>query len=167
MSGPLQLASFLPHTLLLQTKTVQSHNLADHNTTSQVSQSPRSSMPSQHRSSVVSLPVHGAYPVLSSVQCPQSFQENTYVLPRREYLFSQRSLHQRLNMSYDSNNCWLHSVETIFFSFMSGIFGKHLVPFSNSFVSLHQQTYSWTKIVIHPTLHLTLHQICQTPLPIH
>jgi hypothetical protein len=32
-----------------------------------------------------------------------------YVLPRHEYLFTQRSLNYRLGMSYDSINCWLRS----------------------------------------------------------
>lgn len=40
------------------------------------------------------------------------YTENpSYVLPRHEYLFTQRTLQYRLQMSYDSINCWLRSVE--------------------------------------------------------
>jgi hypothetical protein len=42
----------------------------------------------------------------------QQYQNiSSYVLPRHEYLFTQRSLDYRLKMSYDSISCWLWSVE--------------------------------------------------------
>jgi hypothetical protein len=40
------------------------------------------------------------------------FRDNsTYLLPRHHYLFTQRTLQDRLQSSYDHNSCWLRSVE--------------------------------------------------------
>jgi hypothetical protein len=38
------------------------------------------------------------------------YENPSYVLPRHEHLFTQRSLDQRLQLSNDSINCWLRSV---------------------------------------------------------
>jgi len=37
--------------------------------------------------------------------------DSSYVLPRHNYLFKQRSLEDRLKQSYDYIKCWLHSVD--------------------------------------------------------
>jgi hypothetical protein len=42
----------------------------------------------------------------------QQYNDNPqFILPRHAYLFTQRTLEQRLNMSYDSITCWLRSVD--------------------------------------------------------
>jgi uncharacterized protein with HEPN domain len=41
----------------------------------------------------------------------QYTEQPYYVLPWHEYLFTQRFLHYRLGMSYDSIKCWIRSVE--------------------------------------------------------
>jgi hypothetical protein len=38
-------------------------------------------------------------------------EDPSFVLPRHEYLFTQRTLQYRLQMSYDSIICWIRSVE--------------------------------------------------------
>jgi hypothetical protein len=41
-----------------------------------------------------------------------NYQENNaYVLPCHAYLFTQQSLQQCFNLSYDQVSCWLRSVE--------------------------------------------------------
>jgi hypothetical protein len=38
-------------------------------------------------------------------------EEPAYILPRHEYLFTQRPLEYRLKLSYDAITCWIRSVE--------------------------------------------------------
>jgi hypothetical protein len=41
----------------------------------------------------------------------QYTENSSYILPRHEHLFTQRSLENRLQMSYDSIQCWIRSGE--------------------------------------------------------
>jgi hypothetical protein len=45
-------------------------------------------------------------------ECYEAYQTNpTFILPHHQYLFTSRSLDQRLKLDIDSLNCWIRSVE--------------------------------------------------------
>jgi hypothetical protein len=85
----------------------------------------------------------------------KQYEDNSsYVLPRHEYLFTQRPLDYRLAMSYDSITCWLRSVEEarLILDFQQ----QNLRETARTIFSLFCTTPSFTTLLI--VTHLMIHQ---------